>query len=145
MSSYWAVTFLYNFCLSVITFTTFYVFGRWIFGLSYFIETSGLLMAIIMLGWALSQISLANLVQVFISKAKTATIIGYVLAIFITLVGEALAVGIFAMPLIMPLCNNIIDLDLRLYPSISLCRLFYKMAFACSNGSCYQSIYEIDD
>jgi len=62
-------------------------------------------MVVIMLGWALSQVSLANFVQVFISKAKSATVVGYVMTIFLTLVGEALAVSVFAVPLNMPICT----------------------------------------
>jgi hypothetical protein len=107
MGSYWTVTFLFNFALSVITFTVFYIFGRGVLKLSYFTETSPVLMAVIMVGWGLSQVSLANFVQVFISKAKSATVIGYVMAIFLTLVGEALAVGVFAMPLSVPLCTTV--------------------------------------
>ena len=87
MGSYWTVTFLFNFALSVITFTVFYIFGRGVLKLSYFTETSPVLMGVIMVGWGLSQVSLANFVQVFISKAKSATVIGYVMAIFLTLVG----------------------------------------------------------
>ena len=62
-------------------------------------------MMVILVGWALCQVSLANFVQVFISKARSATVIGYVMSIFLTLVGQALAIGVFAMPLNMPLCT----------------------------------------
>lgn len=87
MVSYWVVTFGFNFMLSAITFTTFYVFGTYVMKLSYFTETSGVLIMVVLFGWAIAQISLTNFVQVFISKAKSATIIGYVMAVFLTLVG----------------------------------------------------------
>lgn len=34
---------------------------------------------------------------------------------------------------------------MRLYPTFAMCRLFYAMSFACSNGSCYKSIFHIPD
>lgn len=140
MGSYWIVTFGFNLALSAVTFTVFYVFAREVLELSYFTETSFQLMVVIMVGWALSQVSLANLVQVFISKAKSATVIGYVISVFVTLVGEALSTAVFALPMKMPICTHSDKLDLRLYPGMSLCRLFYRMAFACSNGSCFKSL-----
>lgn len=106
MGSYWTVTFLFNISLSAITFSVFYIFGREVLQLNYFTDTSAALMVVILAGWALSQVSIANFVQVFISKSKSATIVGYVMSIFLTLVGEALAVGVFAMPVSMPICTS---------------------------------------
>lgn len=37
------------------------------------------------------------------------------------------------------------NLAMRLYPTFAMCRLFYTMSFACSNGSCYNSIFHITD
>lgn len=145
MGSYWLVTFLFNFTLSFITSSIFYISGRFIFKLSYFTETSAKLMLIIMLGWMLAQISMANFVQVFISRARTATIIGYIMGVFIPLFSQALVIGVFPEPLTLPLRKYFCNEAMRMYPSIALCRLFYKMSFACSNGSCFSSISQIDD
>lgn len=87
MVSYWTVTFLFNFILTAITFSIFYFFGTFVLKLSYFTETSSVLMIVVLLGWAIAQISMTNFVQVFINKAKSATIIGYFMAVFLTLVG----------------------------------------------------------
>ena len=55
-------------------------------------------MITVLFGWAISQLSIANLVQVFINKGRTATVVGYVLCIFMTLIAQTLASGIYPMP-----------------------------------------------
>lgn len=102
---YWIMSYLFNFGLEVITFTAFFVFGKYVLGLSYFTETSSILMIVVLLGWAISQLSIANFVQVFINKGRTATVVGYVLCIFMTLIGQTFASGIYPMPTVMPLCT----------------------------------------
>jgi len=102
---YWFVVFIFNLLLSSITFTTFFVFGKYILKLSYFTETSSVLIITILFGWSLSQIGMANFFQVFINKAKTATIIGYIVSIFTSLLGQALSAGIYPVPFVMHLCN----------------------------------------
>ena len=39
------------------------------------------------IGWAIAQIALTSFVQIFISNSKTATIVGYLLSIFSTIIG----------------------------------------------------------
>jgi hypothetical protein len=58
----------------------------------------------VLFGWGIAQLSIANLVQVFINKGRTATVVGYVLCIFMTLIAQTLASGIYPMPGEMPLC-----------------------------------------
>ena len=65
-------------------------------------------MILVILGWAISQLSIASFVQIFINKGRTATVVGYVLCIFLTLIGQTFASGIFPMPTVMPLCTFII-------------------------------------
>jgi hypothetical protein len=84
---YWICTFIFNFIISMFTFSIFYIFGRYVLELSFFMETSGVLLWIILIGWGIAQISMTNLVQIFIRNAKSATIIGYILSIFSTLLG----------------------------------------------------------
>ena len=84
---YWISTFIVNFLLSITTFFVFYIFGYFVIGLSFFRETGTILFWIILVGWAIAQISLTNFVQIFLNNAKSATIVGYLLSIFSTLVG----------------------------------------------------------
>jgi hypothetical protein len=41
----------------------------------------------VFIGWGIAQIGMTNLVQIWISNGKSATIIGYILSIFSTLLG----------------------------------------------------------
>lgn len=101
---YWIMSFIFNFGLEVITFSIFFIVGRYVLQITYFTETSSVLMITVLLGWAISQLSIANFVQVFINKGRTATVVGYVLCIFMTLIGQTFASGIYPMPTTMPLC-----------------------------------------
>ena len=94
-------------------------------------------MWIMFIGWAIAQIGMTNFVQIFISNAKSATIVGYVLSIFSTLLGETVAVAVYADPLKMPMW-------LLAYPPFALCRIIYIMGIACSSSGCYSSITHIN-
>jgi hypothetical protein len=90
-------------------------------------------MWILLIGWAIAQISLTNLVQIFLKNSKSASILGYILSIFSTLVGETISMGVYPDPLRMPFV-------LLLYPPFSLCRIIYIMGIACSSTGCYSSL-----
>jgi hypothetical protein len=92
---------------------------------------------VILIGWAIAQISMTNLVQIFISNGKSATIIGYILSIFSTLVGETISAVVYSDPMKMPL-------SLLIYPPFALCRIIYLMGIACSTNGCYSSITHIN-
>ena len=130
---YWINTFIFNFFISMITFSVFYFFGYYVVELSFFRETSVVLFWVMLMGWAIAQISLTTFVQIFINNAKSATIIGYLLSIFSTLVGEALSVTIHPYPMEMPL-------PLLMFPPFCLCRLITMIGVACSTGGCYSSL-----
>lgn len=93
-------------------------------------------MWILFVGWGIAQIGMTNLVQIFIRSGKSATIIGYILSIFSTLLGETIAVAVYADPLTMPFW-------LLVYPPFALCRIIYIMGIACSSLGCYRSIFHI--
>ena len=134
---YWISTFIFNFLISIVTFTIFYIFGAFVFNLSFF-TTSSVLLWVVLIGWGIAQISMTNLVQIFIRNAKSATIIGYILSIFSTLLGETISVAVYADPLTMPT-------SLLLYPPFALCRIIYHIGIACSSTGCYQSIFDINE
>ncbi len=56
-----------------ITATIFMLFGYLILDLSFFTQTSGLLLVFILFGWGLCQVSFSFFFQTFIQKAKTAS------------------------------------------------------------------------
>lgn len=130
---YWINTFIFNFLISIVTFLAFYLFGFYVINLSFFTETGVVLFWTVLIGWAIAQISLTTFVQIFVNNAKSATIIGYLLSIFSTLVGEALSITIHPFPMEMPL-------PILLFPPFCLCRIITMIGLACSTGGCYQSI-----
>lgn len=133
---YWISTFLFNFILSMAAFSVFYIFGTYVLELTFFTQTSSAFMWVVLIGWAIAQIGMTNLVQIFIRNAKSATIIGYLLSVFSTLLGETISVAVYSDPQIMPFW-------LLAYPPFSLCRIIYKMGIACSSTGCYKSLFDI--
>ena len=77
---------------------------------------------------------MTSLVQIFINNSKTATIVGYIISIFSTLIGEVIATLIFPLPMTFPYA-------LLLYPPFALCRIIYYLGWSCSNNTgCYRSL-----
>lgn len=130
---YWICTFIFNFAISMLTFSLFYIFGTFILKLTFFTTTSAALMWLMFVGWGIAQISLTNFVQIFIRNGKSATIIGYILSIFSSLVGDTISMAVYADPLKMPFW-------LLCYPPFALCRIIYLMGIACSSTGCYSSV-----
>ena len=130
---YWVNMFFFNFLVSMFTFSLFYIFGYFVLQLQFFTDTNALLMWLLLVAWAIAQISMTSFVQIFISNAKSATIIGYLLSIFSSLVGETLCVFVYSSPLLVPNW-------LLLYPPVSLCRAFYLIGMACSTNGCIKRI-----
>ena len=131
---YWVSTFIFNFGLSMLTFAIFFIFGRYVLDLTFFTQTHAGLMWLTLVGWAIAQIGLTNLVQIFISNSKSATIVGYLLSIFGSLVGETLAVFIYAFPMQPPFA-------LMLFPPFCMCRIVYLMGLACSSTGCFSEVF----
>ena len=72
MNAYWIANYLWFFFLTTITLATFFLVGRFGLGTNFFTDTSFWVLASVLVGWGLSQISLAILFQNLFSKAKTA-------------------------------------------------------------------------
>lgn len=90
-------------------------------------STSWVLLWTIFIGWAIAQLSMAALVQIFIDSAKSATIVGYVLSIFSTLIGIPICTVIFPTPMTLPFL-------LTLYPPLALSRIVYILGSACADS-----------
>ena len=72
---------------------------------------------------------MAFFVQVFINKAKTASIIGYLLSIWLIITAVSFNIGIYPYPAELPY-------GLRMVPTFGFCRIIYRMAEVCSEGLC---------
>jgi hypothetical protein len=125
---YWINFFFVSFSLSMLTSLNMYIFGTWIIEIPYFMNTSACLLWIIFIGWAIAQIAMTSLFQIFIDNSKTATIIGYILSIFSTLVGMVLSSVIFPYPMKFPT-------TLLMYPPFALSRAIFHLGVACSGTS----------
>jgi ABC-type anion transport system duplicated permease subunit len=74
--------------------------------------------------------------QVFVSKARSATIVGYLLSIWVNTMTVSLNQLVYVDPQEMPLA-------LRLFPPFAFSRLIYNISMSCSTGACYQSISDM--
>lgn len=98
MVSYWSINFLYNFAISIMTHLVFYLYGYFYLENAFFQQVSLGVIAVVFLGWMLSQIGLAMLLQVFLSSSRAANIIGYLMAIWTNLIGATLSIALFQYP-----------------------------------------------
>ncbi len=131
--TYWTVNFLFNVGISVVTYGVFYAFGYWVMAGSFFVQTSFWLFVIVLFGWILCQVGLAMLVQVFISSSRAANIIGYLMTIWMNLIGATLSVALYQYPVEMPFAVS-------LWPTIAFNRIFYLMFINCSNDHCLTTL-----
>jgi hypothetical protein len=119
--NYWAVNYIFFFMMYTITATIFMLFGYLILDLSFFTQTSGLLLVFILFGWGLCQVSFSFFFQTFIQKAKTASIVGYVLSVWLILIAVTFNIAVYPTPQIMP------DF-LLMVPQFGFCRIVYILS-----------------
>lgn len=96
--TYWGVNFMFNVIISLLTYMVFYGFGRFYMESTFFVNTSGLLLWVVLIGWMLCQIGMSMLFQVFISNSRAANIIGYLITIWTNLIGATLSVAMYQYP-----------------------------------------------
>jgi len=98
ISNYWLVYFIFNFILCLVTNVVFFLLGGFVLKTTFFLKTSPLLLILVAVGWSLAQIGLAAFFQTFLSKARSANIIGYVVAIWTMMIGATLNIGVYQVP-----------------------------------------------
>lgn len=138
MKYYWINFFIVSFLMSIFTSLVMYLVAIFIIDITFFTQTSALVVWIVFIVWAIAQTSMTSFVQVFIDNSKTATIVGYVLSIFSTLVGIAISTVIFPYPFTLPFY-------LMIYPPFALNRIVYHLGLACADSrECYKSFVDLD-
>lgn len=137
ISNYWLVYFIFNFILCSITNIVFFMLGAFVLKTEFFLSTSPALLFLVAVGWSFSQIGLAAFFQTFLSKSRSANIIGYVIAIWTMMISSTLSVGVYQTPAHFPGW-------LQALPPCAFNRLFYLMLSNCSDADCYNSMSEID-
>ena len=95
---YWLTFFIFNLLLCLITNGTFYLVGTFGLKSKFFLQTSGSLMFIVMLGWSLSMVGMAAFFQTFLSSSRSANIIGYLISIWTSMIGGTLNLGVYQYP-----------------------------------------------
>lgn len=138
MHNYWIISFVFDLILYIITIVVFIIFGRFILGLTFFYETNYWVLLFFFLAWGLCQISLAFFFSVFLNQAQTASIVGYLLSIWVTLVAISLNTTLYAPP-------KTVTWWLLLYPTFPYTRLFFYLATACGYQSCISSFSDLPD
>lgn len=139
MRYYWINFFLFNNLISLLSCGLLYIMGRYVFQIIFFVNTGWEIIWVLFVGWSVAQVSLTAFMQIFINSSKAATIIGYLLSIFSTIVGQAICTVIFPFPMRFPII-------LQLYPPLALSRGVYLIGNSCANNSsCYNSIFNMNE
>ena len=98
ISSYWLVYFIFNLILALLTNIIFIVMGMLLTKMRFFSQTDPLLIIITLLGWSLAQIGMAVFFQTFLSKSRSANIIGYLISIWTSMIGSTISIGVYQYP-----------------------------------------------
>ena len=134
--NYWLVYFIFNFTLCVVTNIVFFAIGGFLLDTEFFQKTNYLLITIIVIGWSFAQIGMAAFFMTFLSKSRSANIIGYILSIWTMMIGSTLNIGVYQVPSEFPGW-------LQATPPFAFNRLFYLMLMECSDGNCYETMGQI--
>lgn len=122
---YWINFFVVSFIISMISSLNMYVFA-YLIDIMFFTRTAASIIWLMFITWAIAQISMTTLFQVFINNSKAATIIGYLLSIFSTIIGLTVSTIIFPFPSAVPIY-------VLIYPPFALSRIVYLIGMACSD------------
>jgi ABC-type Na+ transport system ATPase subunit NatA len=136
MKYYWISNFIFDMILYFLAVGVFLIFAIALLDISVFKNTDPFTQFMTFLGWGYSQISLAFFFSVFTSKAQNATIMGYVISIWTTILAVALNSTLFEYPNKMPSA-------LHIYPTFSFARLEYLMSFSCGFLTCMSSLSQM--
>lgn len=138
ISSYWFVYFIFNLLLGIITNLIFFFFGYFLLGNRFFTETDFAILFLTLFGWLLAQIGLAVFFKTFLSSARSANIVGYLISIWTCMIESTLSIGIYQYPSAYPV-------GLRIFAPFGFVRIVYTLLTVCSDGNCYQDINNIPD
>lgn len=124
---YWVNFFIVSFLLTFITSLLMYLTALYVLDITFFTNTSSVIIWAVFIGWAIAQVSLTSFIQIFINNSKTATIVGYFISIFSTLIGVTLCSVVFPYPKHLPFL-------LLFYPPFALSRVVYLIGLACAES-----------
>ncbi len=137
MRFYWLANFIFNFVMYLVTMLIFNLVGGFALKLSLFTDTNIILLLLIYIGWGLCQVAMAFFFQAFLTNARSATIIGYIISLWTTLVAVSFNFTLFDFPKKFPLW-------LLGYPTFNICRIFYHLTVKCGFERCISSLSDLD-
>lgn len=132
MVNYWTVNYLFNTMFYLMQVTVFYIFGRYVVCLTFFVETDGVLLWLALLGWGLCQTSLAFVYSSFVDKAQSASVLGYSIAIVLSILVSCVMLSGGCQDE-----NNEMIHYFRIHPTLCFVRIIYVLSDACTWNSCY--------
>jgi hypothetical protein len=108
-----------------------------------FTQTSPVLMVLVLGGWGFSLVTLSMLIAAFVNSRRVATVAGFVIALFGSLMGVLFADGVYGdnpnFPTSMQMPHGI-----NAFPIFALCRALYLLNFRCVGfNECYTSASEL--
>jgi hypothetical protein len=122
---YWINFFIVSFIITIITSANMYLFAHY-FQIPFFTKTAPSVIWTMFIAWSIAQISMTTLFQIFINNSKLATIVGYILSIFSTIIGLTISTIVYPYPLKIPTY-------VLFYPPFSLSRIVLYIGLACSD------------
>ena len=138
MRFYWMNNFIFNYIVYAITMIIFIIVGTIGLNLTLFTSTHPLLLILTFVSWGVCQVGLAFFYQAFLSNARSATIIGYMVSLWTTIIASSLNFSIYDLPEKFPI-------PLLMYPTFALCRVFYYMTLRCGFERCIDNLSDVND
>eukprot|EP01117_Protostelium_nocturnum_P007430 TRINITY_DN2658_c0_g1_i1.p1 TRINITY_DN2658_c0_g1~~TRINITY_DN2658_c0_g1_i1.p1 ORF type:complete len:1127 (+),score=257.54 TRINITY_DN2658_c0_g1_i1:1736-5116(+) len=136
--------FLFNFILFTIVVTSFWLWGVGI-ELRIFTQTHPVLLIVLFLGWANSMIAMAFFLSTFIDTTRSATVVGYVVALIGSLIGILFCAGIYGNDI--PFTPNLsFPTAYLILPQFAFIRAIYLMSYRCNSQTlCYGMFHSFSD
>jgi len=138
MRYYWLVNFTLDFIIYWATFAVFFTYGGLILNIDAFLHTSPLFQFIMFTAWGYAQIAMAFFVSPFLGRAQSATITGYVISLWLTVIAITLNNTLYDFPNKMPL-------SLAIIPTFAFCRVYYRVSHGCGFDTCIYSLEIADE
>jgi len=135
-SSYLISNYLFNLILFLVVTAFFWASGAAL-QLRLFTQTNPILLIALFFGWGNSVIAMSFLLSTFINTTRSATVIGYVIAILGSLIGILLCAGIYGFSLPYMVATAM-PTAYFLVPQLAFIRGLYLMNYRCTKkGACY--------
>ena len=140
MRNYWLVNFLFSFAQYLFVMLVFYAAGYAFSGLTIFTETDPIIILAVYVGWGLNQVTQAIFLSCFLNDSQTASIIGYMFSIIMTMAGSTLNISGLA-------CGTHGDYNLRtpyyVHPALTYAHAMFYLSNECTFERCIDHVADL--